>query len=91
MGLITLALVAAGALSTFAVPLWVKVACAATMTLGTALGGWRIVRTIGRRIYDLRPLDSLASQSSSAAVILAADAITGSSPASKIFVPRCLD
>ena len=42
------------------------------LTLGVALGGWRIVRTIGRRIYAVRPLDSLASQSSSAAVILAA-------------------
>jgi inorganic phosphate transporter, PiT family len=39
---------------------------------GTALGGWRIVRTIGRRIYDLRSIDALASQSGSAAVILAA-------------------
>ena len=57
MGLITLALVSAGALSTFVVPLWVKVACAAAMTFGTALGGWRIVRTLGRGIYRIRPLD----------------------------------
>ena len=69
MGLITLALVAAGALSTFVVPLWVKVACAAAMTFGTALGGWRIVRTLGRGIYRIRPLDGLASQGSSTLVI----------------------
>ncbi len=69
MGLITLALVAAGSLSSFVVPLWVKVACAAAMTLGTALGGWRIVRTLGRGIYRIRPLDGLASQGSSTLVI----------------------
>jgi inorganic phosphate transporter, PiT family len=54
------------------VPLWVKVSCAVALTLGTALGGWRIVRTIGRRIFRLRPLDGLVSQSSSASVILGA-------------------
>ncbi len=69
MGLITLALLAAGTLSTFVVPLWVKVACAAAMTVGTALGGWRIVRTLGRGIYRIRPLDGLASQGSSTLVI----------------------
>jgi PiT family inorganic phosphate transporter len=69
MGLITLALVAAGALPSFAVPLWVKVVCAAAMTLGTAMGGWRIVRTVGRGIYRIRPLDGLTSQGASAAVI----------------------
>ena len=45
------------------------------MTLGTALGGWRIVKTIGRRIFSLKPLDSLASQSSSTAVIFGASLI----------------
>ncbi|HSO03737.1 MAG TPA: inorganic phosphate transporter [Candidatus Limnocylindrales bacterium] len=69
MGLITLALVAAGTLPEFEVPLWVKVVCAAAMTLGTALGGWRIVRTLGRGIYRIRPLDGLASQGSSTLVI----------------------
>jgi inorganic phosphate transporter, PiT family len=54
------------------VPLWAKLACAAALTAGTALGGWRIVRTIGRRIYRLRPVDAFASQSTSSAVLLAA-------------------
>jgi PiT family inorganic phosphate transporter len=75
MGLITLALVAAGTIPAFAVPLWVKVACAAAMTLGTALGGWRIVRTLGRGIYRIRPLEGLASQGSSAMVIGGAAAL----------------
>ncbi len=72
MGLITLALVSSGALSSFVVPLWVKLACASALTVGTASGGWRIVRTLGRGIYRIRPLDGLASQGTSSAVIGAA-------------------
>ncbi len=72
MGIVTLALVAGGALSSFVVPLWVKIACGAALTIGTALGGWRIVHTIGRRIYRLRPIDGVASSGSSAFVIGAA-------------------
>lgn len=75
MGLITLALVAAGALPGFLVPLWVKVVCAAALTIGTALGGWRIVRTLGRGIYRIRPLDGLVSQGSSTLVIGGAAAL----------------
>jgi len=77
MGVITLLLVATGHLPTFAVPLWVKLAAAGALTIGTAFGGWRIVRTIGRGIYRLRPLDGLVSQSSSAAVILGAAVVGG--------------
>ena len=46
--------------------------CAAALTAGTALGGWRIVRTVGRRIYRLGALDGLSGQSASAAVIFGA-------------------
>ena len=77
MGVITLLLVATGHLATFAVPLWVKLAAATSLTIGTAFGGWRIVRTIGRGIYRLRPLDGFVSQASSAAVILSAAAVGG--------------
>ncbi|GAA1976843.1 inorganic phosphate transporter [Nocardioides panacihumi] len=69
MGVITLALVASGSIPTFAVPLWVKAVCALALTLGTALGGWRIVRTVGRGIYRIRPLDGLVSQASGTIVI----------------------
>ena len=65
MGLITLALVSTGSIPSFVVPLWVKLVCALALTLGTALGGWRIVRTLGRGIYRIRPLDGLMSQASS--------------------------
>jgi len=51
------------------VPLWVKLTCAIALTVGTAMGGWRIVRTLGRGIYRIRPLDGLMSQASSALVI----------------------
>jgi PiT family inorganic phosphate transporter len=77
MGMITLVLVADGRLTSFAVPLWVKLAAAAALTFGTALGGWSIVRTVGSGIYRLRPLDGLASQSGSATVILASAAVGG--------------
>ena len=57
------------------VPLWVKVACALALTAGSALGGWRIVRTIGRGIYRIRALDGLVSQGASATVIGLAAAV----------------
>ena len=63
MGVIAALLLASGHLDTLTVPLWVKFACGGALTLGTALGGWRIVRTIGRRIFRLAPLDGFASQS----------------------------
>ncbi|MEQ6901508.1 inorganic phosphate transporter [Nocardioides sp. YIM 152588] len=75
MGVITLALVATGSLDAFAVPLWVKLVCAGALTVGTALGGWRIVRTVGRGIYRIRPLDGLVSQASSSVVIGGAAAL----------------
>ena len=75
MGVITLALVASGAIPAFAVPLWVKLVCALALTAGTALGGWRIVRTVGRGIYRIRPLDGFVSQASSTMVIGGAAAL----------------
>lgn len=69
MGVITTALLAGGVIGTFSVPFWVKLACAGCLTVGSAFGGWRIVRTIGRGIYRIRPLDGLVSQGSSAGVI----------------------
>jgi PiT family inorganic phosphate transporter len=74
IGVLAAVLLAHGTTSSLDAPLWATAAAAAAMTAGAAVGGWRIVRTIGRRIYDLRPLDALASQSSSAAVIVVASA-----------------
>jgi PiT family inorganic phosphate transporter len=72
MGVVAALLVAAGRTQIFTVPLWVKLACGGALTLGTAMGGWRIVRTVGRRIFRLRSADGLASQTASTGVILAA-------------------
>ena len=72
MGVIAALLLASGDLDTLTVPLWVKLACGAALTLGTAMGGWRIIRTIGRRIFRLAAIDGFASQSASTAVILPA-------------------
>lgn len=75
MGVIAVLLLASGNTSTLTVPLWVKILTGIALTLGTALGGWRIVRTIGRRIFSLTPVDSFSSQVSSTAVILGASLI----------------
>ena len=75
IGVIVALLVATGHTASLAAPLWVKVSCGVMLTSGTAMGGWRIVRTVGRRIYRLSPLDGFASQTASTAVILASSYI----------------
>lgn len=75
MGVIAALLLATGATSELSVPLWAKFLTGGALTLGTALGGWRIVKTIGHRIFDLKPIDSLSSQVSSTAVIYGASII----------------
>jgi PiT family inorganic phosphate transporter len=77
MGIITMGLLAGGALPRFAVPTWVIGACATSIALGTALGGWRLIRTLGAKFYKVRPVHSFASQIASAGVILGAALIGG--------------
>jgi PiT family inorganic phosphate transporter len=77
VGMVAALLLAGGEISHFAPPLWAEVVCAAALTLGTALGGWRIVKTVGRDIYRIDSLDGLSSQSASAAVILGASVLGG--------------
>jgi inorganic phosphate transporter, PiT family len=72
VGVVSAVLLAEGVMSSSNPPFLATLGAALAMAGGAALGGWRIVRTIGMRIYDLRPLDALASQSGSGAVILAA-------------------
>jgi PiT family inorganic phosphate transporter len=72
VGVVAAVLLANGVTSSLEAPVWATLGAACAMAAGTALGGWRIVRTIGRRIYDLRPVDGLASQTGSAAVIFGA-------------------
>jgi inorganic phosphate transporter, PiT family len=71
MGVITLALIASGHWSdTGAVPFWVKLACACAISAGTYIGGWRIIRTLGKGLVEINPPQGMAAESSSAAVIL---------------------
>jgi PiT family inorganic phosphate transporter len=77
MGVITLILLLSGNLSDFTVPFWVILMCASAITLGTASGGWRIIRTVGFGIYRLRPLHAFDSQLAAATVISAAAALGG--------------
>lgn len=77
MGIITLALVTGGYLQVFHVPLWVILICSAMMGLGTALGGWRLIRTLGGKFYKIKPVDGFVSQLASAIVILTASLLGG--------------
>lgn len=72
VGVIAALLLGAGETESLNAPSWAILACALALTVGTAFGGWRIIRTVGRRIYRLQPIEGLASQSSSAGVILGA-------------------
>ncbi len=75
MGIITMVLLLGGYISEFTVPMWVILACATMITIGTMLGGWRIVRTVGFGIYKVRPLHAVDAQLTSAAVIFGASVI----------------
>ncbi|MBA3329023.1 MAG: inorganic phosphate transporter [Solirubrobacterales bacterium] len=74
MGIITLALIANGDLSasSFDVPTWVIVSSATAIALGTYSGGWRIIRTMGSRIFKMDPAQGFAAQGGGAAVLLSA-------------------
>lgn len=72
MGIITLALLSAGMIDKAEVPFWVKIACAVTMGLGTAAGGWRIIKTLGHKIIRLDPVHGFAAETAGAAVIMSA-------------------
>ncbi len=72
MGIITLALFSAGLISTTDVPWWVIVVSATAISLGTAVGGWRIMNTMGHRVTKLEPVDGFAAETTAASVILVA-------------------
>jgi inorganic phosphate transporter, PiT family len=70
MGIITLALFAAGAIPTIDVPFWVIVISATALSLGTAVGGWRIMRTMGHRVVELEPVHGFAAETTAATVLI---------------------
>lgn len=77
MGIITLGLVTAGVISDFVVPFWVITVSAGAIALGTALGGWRLIKTLGAKFYKIRPVHGFSSQITSAFVILGASLVGG--------------
>jgi PiT family inorganic phosphate transporter len=77
MGLITLSLVILGFSPTFHIPIWVVASCAGAIALGTASGGWRIIKTMGSKIYRLRSVHAFCAQTASATVILGAALVGG--------------
>ncbi len=69
MGIITMALVSARMIPEPVVPLWVVLSCATVMALGTSVGGWRIIKTMGHKIIRLEPVHGFAAETSSAIVL----------------------
>ena len=75
VGVIAALLLASGHAQSLGSPTWAAVACAGALTIGTTLGGWKIVRTVGRGIVRLHPLDGVSTQGASAGVLIAASAL----------------
>jgi PiT family inorganic phosphate transporter len=71
MGIITLALFAAGVISDDTVPVWVIIIAASAMSLGTAAGGWRIMKTMGQRVVELEPVHGFAAETTAGLVLVA--------------------
>lgn len=72
MGVITLALVAGGVQSTMDIPFWVILVCALTMALGTAFGGWNVIKTLGHRLLKMQPIHGFAAETSAVCVLMSA-------------------
>jgi PiT family inorganic phosphate transporter len=75
MGIIALSLVIGGVLPSFQVPTWVVAISAGAIAVGTSLGGWRLIRTLGGKFYKIRPVHSFSTQLTSALVILSASLV----------------
>jgi inorganic phosphate transporter, PiT family len=77
MGVIALGLVIVGWQPSFAVPVWVILVCAGAMALGSSIGAWRLIRTLGARVITVRPIHGFAAQLSGAVVVLGAALLGG--------------
>ncbi len=72
MGIIALALLSGGYIETMEIPIWVKIACATSMALGTSAGGWRIISTMGTKIFKMESINGFAADLNSSIVIFTA-------------------
>jgi PiT family inorganic phosphate transporter len=70
MGIITLALLSAGLIDEFVVPTWVIIVSATALSLGTAVGGWRIMHTMGQRVAKLEPVHGFAAETTAASILM---------------------
>jgi len=75
MGVMTLALVSAGIIPEFKVPLWVIILAAGAISFGTAAGGWRIIRTMGSKVVRLDPVHGFAAETTAATIIFGASTL----------------
>jgi inorganic phosphate transporter, PiT family len=72
MGIITMALIANNYVSSTEIPFWVQFSCALAMGLGTSVGGWKIIKTVGRKIMKIRPVNGVAADLTGAMIIFGA-------------------
>lgn len=75
MGIITMALIANGYVATSDIPFWVQLACATAMGLGTSVGGWKIIKTVGGKIMKIRPVNGVAADLTGATLIFGATTV----------------
>lgn len=77
MGVITMGLVIAGVIPTFEVPIWVIALSAGAIALGTGIGGWRMIKTLGGRLFKIKPVHGFTAQISAGSIILSAALLGG--------------
>ncbi len=77
MGILVLGLISTGMLGSFSTPTWIIASWAGALALGTALGGQRIIRTVGAKFYKIRPVHGFTAQATSATIILSASLVGG--------------
>jgi PiT family inorganic phosphate transporter len=75
MGVITLALVSGGFITSVEVPSWVIIICALAMGFGTAIGGWRVIKTLGHQMLKLQPVHGFAAETAATAIIVGASSL----------------
>ncbi|MBA4384933.1 MAG: anion permease [Anaerolinea sp.] len=77
MGIIALGMLITGVTKTFTIPFWVILISSTVISIGTAVGGWKLIRTLGSKFYKIRPIHGFAAQLSAAIVILTASLLGG--------------